>query len=171
MKETFVVYSSISRTKLILHGTYWCINQMVPYVLLSTRNHAKHDYLLKLSNQRAYYPEHTIKSIRINNADKLSSKAFNYYCMALGINVEYFHTYIKWLAKSLTKRMTYLIDHYHRIAVNIMLASYGLTHHNLNSNSYNCNQNGTPRCSKYVESWWKCISAPSVFWWIDWHHD
>ena len=57
------------------------------------------------------------------------------------------------LAKSLTKRITYLIDHYHRIAVNIMLASYGLTHHKLNSNSYNCNQNGTPHCSKYVESW------------------
>jgi len=57
------------------------------------------------------------------------------------------------LAKSLTKRITYLIDHYHRIAVNIMLASYGFKHHKLNSNSYNCNQNGTPRCSKYVESW------------------
>ena len=47
------------------------------------------------------------------------------------------------LAKSLTKRITYLIDHYNRIAVNIMLASYGLTHRKLNSNSYNCNQNGT----------------------------
>ena len=57
------------------------------------------------------------------------------------------------LAKSLTKRMTYLIDHYHRIAVNIMLASYGLTHCKFNSNSYNCNQSSTPRCSKYVESW------------------
>ena len=46
-----------------------------------------------------------------------------------------------------------MIDHYHRIAVNIMLASHDLTHRKLNSNSYNCNQNGTPRCSKYVESW------------------
>ena len=73
--------------------------------------------------------------------------------MALGINVEYFCTYIKWLAKSLTKRMTYLIEHYHRIAFNIMLASYGLTHRKLNSNSYNCNRNDTPRCSNYVESW------------------
>ena len=74
--------------------------------------------------------------------------------MALGINVEYFciHTQ-NGLAKSLTKRITCLIDHYHRIAVNIMLASYGLTHRKLNSNSYNCNQNNTPRCSKYVDSW------------------
>jgi len=48
------------------------------------------------------------------------------------------------LAKFLTKKITCLIDHYHRIAVNIMLASYGLTHRKLNSNSYNCNQNGTP---------------------------
>jgi len=23
---------------------------------------------------------------------------------------------------------------------------------------------------KEIEKW-KCISAPSVFWWIDWHHD
>ena len=44
------------------------------------------------------------------------------------------------LAKSLTKRITYLIDHYHRIRVNIKLASYGLTHRKLNSNSYNYNQ-------------------------------
>ena len=74
--------------------------------------------------------------------------------MALGINVKYFCIHIQnGLAKSLNKRITCLIDHYHRIAVNIMLASYGLTHHKLNSNSYNCNQNGTPRCSKYVESW------------------
>ena len=57
------------------------------------------------------------------------------------------------LFKSLTKRITYLIDHYHRIAVNIMLASYGLTHRKLNLNSYSYNQNGTPHCSKYVESW------------------
>ena len=57
------------------------------------------------------------------------------------------------LAKSLTKRMTYLIDHYHRIAVNIMFASYSLTHRKLNSNLYNCNQNGTPCCNKYVEFW------------------
>jgi hypothetical protein len=63
------------------------------------------------------------------------------------------------LAESLTKRVTYLIDHYHRIEVNIMLASYGLTHRKLNSNSYNCNQNGTPRCSKYVESW----PQPNIF--------
>jgi len=47
--------------------------------------------------KRAYYPEHTIKSIRINNAAKFSSKAFNYYCMALDINVEYFCTYTKWI--------------------------------------------------------------------------
>ena len=46
-----------------------------------------------------------------------------------------------------------MIDLYQRIAINIILASYGLTHRKLNSNSYNCNQNGTPRCSKYVESW------------------
>ena len=48
------------------------------------------------------------------------------------------------LAKYLTKRITYLIDHYQRIAVNIMLASYGLTHRKLNSNSSNYNQNGAP---------------------------
>ena len=56
------------------------------------------------------------------------------------------------LAKSLTKRITYLIDHYHIIAVNIMLASYGLKYRKLNSNSYNCYQNDASCCNKYVES-------------------
>ena len=49
--------------------------------------------------KRAYYLEHTIKSIKINNDAKFSSKAFNYYCMALGINVEYFCTYTKWISQ------------------------------------------------------------------------
>ena len=36
---------------------------------------------------RAHHPKHQIQSIRMDNAAEFSSKAFNDYCMALGIQV------------------------------------------------------------------------------------
>ena len=77
------------------------------------------------------------------------------------------------LAKSLNKRITYLIDHYHRIAVNIMLASYSLTHCKFNSNSYNCNQSSTPVA---VSTWNLGLSqifpicVPVTFYIYRYHH-
>ena len=70
--------------------------------LLSTENHASAWFIAQIIKIRAHYLEHLIKSIRIDNAAKFSSKAFNYYCMALGINVEYFRTlctYTKWISQ------------------------------------------------------------------------
>jgi transposase InsO family protein len=57
---------------------------------------------------KAQYPEHRIQSIRMDNAAKFSSRAFNDYCMALGIqvmhSVPYVHTQ-NGLAESPIKRI------------------------------------------------------------------
>ena len=66
------------------------------------KNHASAWVLAQIIKLSANYPEYVIKSIRIDNAAKFSSKAFNYYCMALSINVEYFYiiyTYTKWISQ------------------------------------------------------------------------
>ena len=55
--------------------------------LLSTRNHAFAKKIAQVIRLRAHHPEHQIQSIRMNNAAEFSSKAFNNYCMALGIQV------------------------------------------------------------------------------------
>ena len=76
--------------------------------LLSTRNHAFAKLIAQVIRLRANYPEHQIKSIRMDNAAEFSSKAFNDYCMALGIQVQhsvpYVHTQNS-LAESLIKRV------------------------------------------------------------------
>ena len=57
--------------------------------LLSTRNYAFEQFIAQIIKLRAHYLDNLIKSIRIDNATKFSSKAFNDYCMALGINGNY----------------------------------------------------------------------------------
>ena len=64
--------------------------------LLSTRNNAFAKFIAKLIKLRAQFLDDTIKSIRMSNADELTLKAFDDYCMAFGIQVEhpvpYIHT-------------------------------------------------------------------------------
>ena len=55
--------------------------------LLSTRNHVFVKIIAQVIRLRAHNPEHQIQSIRIDNAAEFSSKTFNDYCMALGIQV------------------------------------------------------------------------------------
>jgi transposase InsO family protein len=55
---------------------------------------------------KANYPENRIQSIRMDNAAEFSSKAFNNYCMALGIQVKHSVPYVhtqNGLAESLIK--------------------------------------------------------------------
>ena len=76
---------------------------------LFTRNHAFARFIAQIIKLRAHHPEHRIKIIRMDNAAEISSKAFNEYCMALGINVEHSVPYVhtkNGLAKSLIKRIT-----------------------------------------------------------------
>ena len=76
--------------------------------LLSTRNHTFTKIIAQVIKLKAQHLEHQIKSIRMDNAAKFSSCAFNDYCMALGIqvqhSVQYVHTQNR-LAESLMKRI------------------------------------------------------------------
>jgi transposase InsO family protein len=82
--------------------------------LLSTRNHAFARFIAQIIKLRAHYPDNPIKSIRMDSAAEFSSKAFNDYCMASGINVEhsilYVYTQIE-LAESLIKRVKLIACH------------------------------------------------------------
>jgi transposase InsO family protein len=76
--------------------------------LLSTCNHAFAKIMAQLIKLKAYYPEHRIKSIRMDNAAEFSSHAFDDYCMALGIQVQHSVPYVytqNGLAESLIKRI------------------------------------------------------------------
>ena len=57
--------------------------------LLSTRNAAYAKLLAQIIRLRAHYPDHPIKSIRLDNAGEFTSKTFDDYCMSLGIDVEH----------------------------------------------------------------------------------
>ena len=76
--------------------------------LLSTRNHAFAKIIAQVIRLRANHPEHQIKSIRMDNAAEFSSKAFNDYCMALGIQIQHSVPYVhtqNGLAEALIKRV------------------------------------------------------------------
>ena len=76
--------------------------------LLSTRNHTFAKLIAQIIKLRANHPEHMIKAIRMDNAAEFSSRAFNDYCLALGISVEHSVPYVhtqNGLAESLIKRI------------------------------------------------------------------
>ena len=57
---------------------------------------------------QAHYSESRIKSFRMDNAAEFSSRAFNDYCMALGIEVQHSVSYVhtqNGLAEALIKRI------------------------------------------------------------------
>jgi hypothetical protein len=64
--------------------------------LLSTRNHTFAKFMAQVNRLKANYPEYRIKGIRMDNAVEFSSRDFNNYCMAQGIEVQqsalYVHT-------------------------------------------------------------------------------
>jgi hypothetical protein len=84
-------------------STRWC-----HVCLLSTRNHAFAKLIAQVIRLRVSHPEHQIKSIRLDNVAEFSCKAFNDYCMALGIEVQHFVPYVHGqndLVESLIKRI------------------------------------------------------------------
>lgn len=76
--------------------------------LLTTRNTAFAKLLAQIIKLRAQFPDHPIKSIRLDNAAEFTSATFNDYCMSVGISVEHpvahVHTQ-NGLAESLIKRL------------------------------------------------------------------
>ena len=79
--------------------------------LLSTRNLAFARLLAQIIKLRAHFPDHPIKTIRLDNADEFSSKAFHDYCMSLGIEIQYpvAHTHTQnGLAESFIKHLQWI---------------------------------------------------------------
>ncbi|XP_074369756.1 uncharacterized protein LOC141711251 [Apium graveolens] len=76
--------------------------------LLSTRNDAFAKLLAQIIKLRAQFPDHCIKSIRLDNAGEFTSATFVDYCMSVGISVEHpvphVHTQ-NGLAESFIKRL------------------------------------------------------------------
>ena len=75
--------------------------------LLSTMNVAFSRLLAQIIRLWAQFPDYPIKKIRLDNAGKFTSQAFNNYCMSIGIDVEYpiAHTHTQnGLAESFIKR-------------------------------------------------------------------
>ena len=91
---------------LIDASTRWC------YVdLLSTRNHAFSKLIAQIIRLKANFPDNRIQSIRMDNAGEFRSKAFDDYCLAMGIKVEHSVSHVQTqngLAESLIKRIKWI---------------------------------------------------------------
>ena len=61
--------------------------------LLSTRNLAFANLLSMLIRFKAHFPDHPIKTLRIDNAQEFQSKSFKDYCIATGIDLTYLVPY------------------------------------------------------------------------------
>jgi hypothetical protein len=73
--------------------------------LLSTHNHAFAKFMMQVIRLKSNFPEHQLQSVRLDNAVEFSSRAFNDYCMAQGIEaVPYVHIQ-NGLAEFLIKRI------------------------------------------------------------------
>ena len=57
--------------------------------LLSTHNVAFARFLAQIIRLQAHFPDYSIKKIRLDNAGEFISKAFDDYCMSVGIEVEH----------------------------------------------------------------------------------
>ena len=57
--------------------------------LLSTRNNAFVKFIATFIRLRAQFPDYPIKSIPMDNVSDFTSKAFDDYCITLGIKVEH----------------------------------------------------------------------------------
>ena len=79
--------------------------------LLSTRNHAFSKLIAQVIRLRASFPDSRIQSIRMDNAGEFRSKAFDDYCLAMGIKVEHSVPHVhtqNGLAESLIKRIKWI---------------------------------------------------------------
>ena len=79
--------------------------------LLSTRNHTFYKLIAQIIRLKANFPDNRIQSIRMDNAGEFRSKAFDDYCLTMGIKVEYSVPHVhtqNGLAESLIKRIKWI---------------------------------------------------------------
>ena len=76
--------------------------------LISSRNVAFARLLAQIIRLSAQFPDHPIKTIRLNNACEFSSQTFLDYCMSIGMDVQHPIAHIhsqNGLAESFIKRL------------------------------------------------------------------
>ena len=76
--------------------------------LISSRNVVFARLLAQIIQLRAQFPDHPIKTIRLDNAGEFSSQTFLDYCMSIGIDVQHLVAHVhshNGLAESFIKRM------------------------------------------------------------------
>jgi hypothetical protein len=76
--------------------------------LLLTRSNAFSKFMTQLTRLKGNYPAYRLQSVRLDNAAEFSSRAFNDYCMAQGIEVQHLVPYVHTqdgLVESLIKRI------------------------------------------------------------------
>ena len=76
--------------------------------LMSSRNQTFSKMLAQIIKLRAQFPDYPIKAIRLDNAAEYSSRAFNDYCMSIGITIEHHVPHVhtqNGLAESFIKRL------------------------------------------------------------------
>ena len=85
--------------------------------LLYTRNLAFARLLAQIIKLQAHFPDHPIKTIRLDKVGEFSSKAFHDYCMSLGIEIQYpiAHTHTR------NGLAEYSIKHLQWIAIPLLL--------------------------------------------------
>ena len=79
--------------------------------LLSSRNVAFAKLLAQIIKLRAHFPDHPIKTVRLDNAGEFTSKAFFDYCMSIRITVEHSVAHVhtqNGLAESFIKRLQFI---------------------------------------------------------------
>jgi hypothetical protein len=80
--------------------------------LLSTRNHAFSKLIAQVIRLKTSFPDSRVQSIRMDNAGEFRSKAFDDYCLAMGIKVEHSVPHVhtqNGLAESLIKRIKWIV--------------------------------------------------------------
>ena len=80
--------------------------------LLSTWNVAFSRLLAQIIRLKAQFPDHHIKTIRLDNPSEFSSQAFLDYCMSIGIDVQYSIAHVhtqNGLAESFIKRLQLIV--------------------------------------------------------------
>ena len=80
--------------------------------LLSSRNVVFAGLLAQIIQLITQFPDHPIKTIRLDNAGEFSSQAFLDYCMSIGIDVQHLIAHVhfqNWLAESFIKRLQLIV--------------------------------------------------------------
>jgi hypothetical protein len=142
--------------------------------LLSTQNYAFAKFMMQFIRLKTNYTEYQLQSVRLDNATEFSSRVFNDYCMAQGIEVQHSVPYVHTqndLVWYLIKRIKLIVRPLlHNCNLPITCWGHAVLHVadliQLQPTAYHCfpTMSYTWQCSKHfssAENWYLCeISFP-----------